>query len=918
MVGSSSAPQTVSINLQTAGTVESIKVFTQGIEDADFHKLGDNCRAKTFSSGQTCTVDVAFSPNTPGDRRGTLQLFDRANHVLGVQHLFAIASGPLATFVPGIVTSVAGNSSSFIYSGDGILATNAALFLPFGVTVDANGNLYIADTFNNRIRRVDAQTLLISTVAGNGKLGNAGDGGLATAASLNNPSSLELDAAGNLYIADTNNNVVRVVDSSTGIISTVAGNGSAAYAGDGGQATASSLKTPNGLTFDPAGNLYIADTGNNAVRRVNITTGIITTVAGNGTAAYSGDGGVAETATLNSPWGVTYTNSGVLYIADQKNHAIRKVDATGIITTIAGNGNPGFSGDGGPALASRLSSPSSVIVDPAGNIYISDTGNNRIQKINPVTNIIKTVAGSGANGDRNPATQVALYGPYTIALDAEGSLLIADAAHNRIRKISSNVAILIYPLMRVGSVSAPMSQVLENDGTATLNLSGIDPITNAQIDPTTTCTPNGTLAPLAQCTVAADFAPTTTGLPVNGSITVNSDALNASGSILLQGNVQSTFPTNVLLSSTPNPSIVGNNVVFSVQVINSGGVIATGKVTILDGTTNLGTLTLANGIASLSISNLSIGQHTITASYGGDVNGSAATSLGLLQIVTAVPINSNTSTSLSSNPNPVVIGQVLNLNATVSAAASGQAIPTGSVVFMEGTSTLGTGTLSGGVASISTSSLAVGTHLITAIYGGSSSYGSSMSPVLTQVVIASGSTSDTPKFTLVSTPSMLSLQSGARGTLQITLTAGANFADTLSLGCGGLPAMATCTFSQDQFAVTAGAVKTLSVVVDTGNPLGAGPVAKAKEMKTSQRVAVLAGIFPLGLLFSAMLGRSRRRRLEVLLFVIALSSLAAISGCGSSYRVNSTAVGTYTFQVFATGTTTGSSYSAPVQLVVTK
>ena len=216
------------------------------------------------------------------------------------------------------------------------------------MAVDASGNLYIADTGNNRIRKVSA-TGIITTVAGNGSAGYSGDGGPATSAQLDGPEGVAVDGSGNLYIADTCNNRIRKV-SATGIITTVAGNGSAGYSGDGGPATSAQLSLPAGVAVDGSGNLYIADSGNNRIRKVSAT-GIITTVAGNGSPGYSGDGGPATSAQLNQPAGVAVDASGNLYIADSSNNRIRKVSATGIITTVAGNGFDGYSGDGGPATS---------------------------------------------------------------------------------------------------------------------------------------------------------------------------------------------------------------------------------------------------------------------------------------------------------------------------------------------------------------------------------------------------------------------------------------------------------------------------------------------------------------------------------------------------------------------------------------
>ena len=232
----------------------------------------------------------------------------------------------------------------------------------------------------------------IETVAGYVPLG---DGGAATAAALMNPGGVAVDAAGTLYIADTDNNRIRKV-TTAGVITTVAGNGLAGAGGDGGQAVFASLHSPHGVAVDAAGNLYIADTDNNRIRKVT-PAGIITTVAGTGISGHSGDGGPATAARLNYPVGVAVDAAGNLYIADTGNSRIRKVTPAGVITTLAGTGIGGYSGDGGPATAAQLKYPFGVAVDAAGNLYIADSGNNSIRKVTPA-GIITTVAGNGTAG----------------------------------------------------------------------------------------------------------------------------------------------------------------------------------------------------------------------------------------------------------------------------------------------------------------------------------------------------------------------------------------------------------------------------------------------------------------------------------------------------------------------------------------
>lgn len=330
-----------------------------------------------------------------------------------------------------IIQTVAGTGDAG-FSGDGGPATKAMLNDPAAVAVSACGTLYIADVRNNRIRQVDA-TGIISTVAGSGRAGFSGDGGLAIQAQLSQPLGLAVDGEGNLYIADTLNNRIRKVDA-MGRISTVAGNGKAGFSGDGGPALAAMLSRPVGLTVDAEGNVYFADVFNNCVRKLD-TAGQISTLAGTEEAGFSGDGGLAVEAQLARPRDVAVDGEGNLYIADGDNNRIRRVDKNGIISTVAGNGDPGFSGDGGPAVQASLNNPRSVALDGAGQILISDLGNNRIRQVDRA-GMISTIVGNGTagfSGDGGPAVPASLDGPRGVCVNKTGALFIADLNNHRVR-----------------------------------------------------------------------------------------------------------------------------------------------------------------------------------------------------------------------------------------------------------------------------------------------------------------------------------------------------------------------------------------------------------------------------------------------------------------------------------------------------
>ena len=339
----------------------------------------------------------------------------------------------------GRITTVAGGGLFTL--GDSGPATQALLRTPTGVAVDGLGNLYIADSGDARVRRVDAITFTITTIAGNGSAGTSGDGGSATEAQLV-PRDVTADVVGDLYIVDTNHNDVRYVDAVTGIITTFAGDGGTIDDGDGGPATMASLDAPSHVAFDAAGNVYIADPGGNTIRRV--TAGIITTVAGTGSSGFSGDDGPAIAAVLSDPDGVAVDGRGDLYIADSFNNRIRRVDATTqIIATVAGEGSfQGFAG--GAATCAQLAAPSGIAVDADGNVYIVDTNNDVVWVVS-ADGVIEPFAGTGVagyNGDGIPATSAQLQFPSGVAVDAGGNVYIADTVNQRIRRVDPTTKLI--------------------------------------------------------------------------------------------------------------------------------------------------------------------------------------------------------------------------------------------------------------------------------------------------------------------------------------------------------------------------------------------------------------------------------------------------------------------------------------------
>jgi trimeric autotransporter adhesin len=437
------------INDPLALTVDS----TGNLYIADSHRI-----RKVTPAGTISTVAGTGASGVPSGDGGpatsaNISAFGIAVDSTGNLYIADLASYQIRRVTPsGIINAVAGNGSA-TYSGDGGLAASAQLSAS-GVAVDNAGNLYIADSANSRVRKVTPLGI-ISTVAGNGIAVSLGDGGPAASAQLS-ATGVAVDSVGNLYIADTGNSRIRKVTPG-GIITTAAGNGSVGSSGDGGQATSAQLSSPNAVAVDSAGNVYIDDTGNNRIRKVT-PAGVISTVAGNGSQGYSGDGGPATSAQINGTNAVAVDTIGNLYIADS--NRVRKVTPAGTISTVAGNGSPGYSGDGGPAVSAQFNGTLALGVDSAGNLYIADYGNNRIRKVTPAGNV-STVAGNGTqgySGDGGPAVSAQLSA-VGVAVDSVGRVYVADSSNNAVRLLQPQGASPAPPSLTPGGIAPAFSPV---------------------------------------------------------------------------------------------------------------------------------------------------------------------------------------------------------------------------------------------------------------------------------------------------------------------------------------------------------------------------------------------------------------------------------------------------------------------------
>ena len=624
-----------------------------------------------------------------------------------------ILNSPLVKAQP--ISTIAGNGTAG-YSGDAGAATSAMLNYPLGVAVDAAGNVYISDYSNQMIRKVNTSGIISAFAGTAGTNGSGGDGGPATSAMLNNPNGVAVDAAGNVYVADVGNNKIRKINTSTGIINTFAGNGTNGFSGDGGPATSAMLNYPIAVAVDAAGNVYITD--NYRIRKIN-TSGIISTFAGTGGGGYNGDNISATSANLNNPAGVAVDAAGNVYIADESNQRIRIVNTSGIISTFAGTGTQGWGGDG-VATSIQLNYPAGIAVDAAGNLYITDQGTHRIRKVN-TSGMISTIAGNGSgafSGDGGPATSASINNPYGVAVDGTGNVYIADQNNQRVRKVSPCAVITVNI-----NFTTNVSCYGGNNGSAAATVSGgTSPIAylwQISNDGGTTWTNFATGSSINNLQ-AASYALTVTDAggctATAASVTITQPATAVSASIISQTNVSchgmcngsatasgtgGVSPYSYSWNTTPSSQTTqtatglcfagylvtvtdGNNCTATSNVgitqpstlsvsTNSNTTICSGQSVTFNGTaatggtptyyynwspaTNLSCTTCASPIASPTITT----NYVVTAT---DANTCTA------QANCSVTVNSTPTPTVTVTPNPVCSGQTLSLNASTISGAT--------------------------------------------------------------------------------------------------------------------------------------------------------------------------------------------------------------------------------------------------------
>jgi len=465
------ARQVFTVTVPFSTTLASYSVLTLGAPNLDFRSVPHGTTCPNVVAG-TCTIEVQFKPTAFGRRQGALVLNDASGNTLLTVSLNGVSNEPMAPIGPGTISTFAGNGKG----GDGGPAVNALLVGPTGIAVDGFGNHYIADRKANKIRKVSSFGV-ISTFAGTGSQGYSGDGGPASSATLSGPMSVLVDGAGFVYIADTGNNVIRMVNTS-GIISTYAGQyypsgttppqvcaGAINSVGDGCPANQIVLNTPVDLVLCHSQNIHISDQINNRIRTIIRTTYKTITQVGNGVAGYNGDGELNTSAELNRPTGIAMDADNYIYVADTGNHIIRKTLLAGNtptpISTVAGiPGRAGNLGDGGPAVNAELNSPRGVQVDAAGDIFVSDSDSKVIRKVDVGNGVISTIvvtAMSGHTDDGGPPAGAELNAPSGILLDETGKLYITDSLSATIRMVDFGRSPLTDHPLRASSDSRSVS-----------------------------------------------------------------------------------------------------------------------------------------------------------------------------------------------------------------------------------------------------------------------------------------------------------------------------------------------------------------------------------------------------------------------------------------------------------------------------
>ncbi len=555
---------------------QRIRQFTVGGNINTVAGNGTACSGTCGAGGPATSAELYYPVGVASTSAGTISISDNNNYVVE------------SFTVGGNINLVAGNYSSTQETLiTGAPATGVVLNYPYEISDDSSGNVYIADSHNFMVREDVKSSGLVNFFAGDGTYGYSGDGGPATSAELTYTYGVAKDSVGNVYIADTSNCLIRKVNTA-GIISTFAGlviggtSPRCGYTGDGGAATSAELNQPYSVAVDSKNNVYIADYNNYVVRKVTAATGIISTIAGiGGIGGYSGDGGPATSALLNSPLALALDPAGNVFLGDYNNCRVREINAaTGIITTVAGNGNCSYTGDG-LAIDVGVAYPQGLAVDTNDNLIIGDYYN-RVRWVSP-NGILTTIGGNGLggySGDGGPALSAEFYEPTGVALDSAGDVLVSDYNNLRVRSISAfpavanNPASAAFGLTAVGTTSPPQTVTVSAFGPVQIN--NISPSSNfLEADNCPASLANG-----KTCTMYVYFAPTTSG-NVNGTVTINSNGFfNAVNNVNVSG-------VGTAVKLTGSPLVFGNVLVKTTSAALTATMTNTGTTAITMGTISL-------------------------------------------------------------------------------------------------------------------------------------------------------------------------------------------------------------------------------------------------------------------------------------------------------------------------------------------
>ena len=749
----------------------------------------------SYAINSVCVIPLAYAPVYPGLRMASLSIATSIGTF--IDGLSGVGLGPQTVLTPGVISTILP-----------LLASSTSQPTYEQLALDPQGDVFVADKTDGLVYVWCAGVNSAISCAGKGAHNIfVGPSGAVATATLNTPMAVALDAAGNLFITQNGANNVLRVDASTHVVTTVAGTGVAGFSGDNGLATNATLHNPTGIVATSDSTLYIADTGNNVIRRVDGITGVITTAVGvAGSGGGYGDGGLATQAYLNNPFGLALDDQLRLYIADTANSVIRRVDpVTGIIQTVAGiNGSAGFTGDTYYATNAHLASPLGVAVDAAGDLYIADAGNARIRRVDTLSGFIETIAGSsssGLSGDGGAATSAGMLAPTGVGVDSLGQVIVSDQTAGAVRSVTAPLpAPLVFQATTVGCGVSPLIAIeLANIGNASLSLSTLSiPADFSLVNINShTCVGNAQQFTGSVCDMNFVFTPTVAG-NLSEAASVTDNTLNLPGTvqaISLSGIGQplSVIPTTMTLTASPSSLAYGAPVLLTASVTSTQGPVTSGTVLFSVNGVELGSSSLnGQGVATLTIpagptgtNQMVLASHAQQCSYGPSA---AQTSITVVPAATQV--------TLISSATQVAYGQPVTLEAIVTAVTSG--VPTGFVNIMDGTSQIGQATLnSTGYATIvlNQNALPLGPNTFTADYLGDPNFlGSTSNAVVVNVYDA--------KLTMSINPGMVGLLPGASAQVKVILTPMNGFNSPVTLSCAGLSGGATCAFSPQTIAFT--------------------------------------------------------------------------------------------------------------------